>query len=63
MKNDHPAIYEHLLKYEFELKERGQCRYSRSEGGSKYDYPGQHHWLELDNNPRDNYLVNILWQN
>ena len=31
------------------------------------DYTGQHHWLELDNNPSDKYLdlflgQNIVWQ-
>ena len=50
-----PAIHQHLLQHEDKLKARGQCRYSRS-GSKKADYPGQHHWLELDNNPKDSYL-------
>ena len=60
-----PAIYSHLLQHEDKLKARGQCRYSRS-GIKNADYPGQHHWLELDNNPRDSYLElfakeKLLW--
>lgn len=51
------AIYEHLSQYEKQLKERGQCKYSRTgKNGSSSDYKGQHHWLELDNNPKDEYL-------
>jgi type I restriction-modification system DNA methylase subunit len=53
----YPAVIEHLAKYEKELKQRGQCRYNRA--GQRINnkgYPGQHHWLELDNNPSDEYL-------
>ena len=54
---EYPAIYRHLLQYEEKLRLRGQCRYSRSRKSStNQDYNGQHHWLELDNNPKDNYL-------
>ena len=54
---DFPSIYRHLLQHEDRLKARGQCRYARSgSNGSNAEYPGQHHWLELDNNPRDAYL-------
>jgi type II restriction/modification system DNA methylase subunit YeeA len=64
----YPAVVEHLSKYEEQLKNRGQCRYTRA--GKKRlnkDYPGQHHWLELDNNPTDEYLrefekEKIVWQ-
>ena len=57
LSKEYPAIYEHLMQYEDRLKARGQCRYSRSGGsGSKKEYPGQHHYLELDNNPQDEYL-------
>ena len=62
-----PVIYEHLLQYEDKLKARGQCRYTRSGTDSqRAGYPGQHHWLELDNNPRDAYLEEfakekLLW--
>ena len=60
-----PAIYQHLLQHEDKLKARGQCRYTRS-GSKNADYPGQHHWLELDNNPKDSYLEEfakekLLW--
>jgi len=45
------------MKYETLLKQRGQVRYNTSglpSNDSKQNdvgYPGQHHWLELDNNP------------
>ena len=36
---------------------RGQCKYTSSGKQNKNaDYPGQHHWLELDNNPGRKYL-------
>ena len=63
----YPAIYKHLRQYEEQLKARGQCRYSRSQPeGSATPYPGQHHWLELDNNPKDSYVQlfskpKLLW--
>jgi len=47
----YPAILKHLMVYENQLKNRGQCRYSRGSTST-----GQHHWLELDNNPKDSYL-------
>jgi adenine-specific DNA-methyltransferase len=64
----YPAVVEHLSKYEKQLKNRGQCRYTRTgEKRLDKDYPGQHHWLELDNNPTDEYLrefekEKIVWQ-
>ena len=51
LESQYPAIYKHLLQYEEQLKNRGQCKYSRGGKGE-----GQHHWLELDNNPKDDYL-------
>ena len=53
----YPAIYNHLKQYETALKRRGQARYT-SNGKPKIgaEYPGQHHWLELDNNPRKEYM-------
>ena len=58
----YPAIYRHLSRYEKRLKARGQCKYSRSRKASvNSPYPGQHHWLELDNNPSDDY-VNLFRQ-
>ena len=64
----YPAVVEHLSRYEENLKNRGQCIYTRSgENKLNKDYPGQHHWLELDNNPTDEYLKEfgkekIVWQ-
>ena len=54
---EYPAIYEHLAQHEEKLRARGQCKYSRA-GNNKQNayYDGQHHWLELDNNPTDEYL-------
>ena len=48
----YPAIFRHLSQFEKKLKTRGQCKTSRS-GGEK----GQHHWLELDNNPSEHYIA------
>jgi len=48
---NYPAILRHLTQFEAQLKKRGQCTSSR--GGKK---GGQHHWLELDNNPKLDYL-------
>lgn len=47
----YPAILRHLSTFEVKLKARGQCKTSRS-GASE----GQHHWLELDNNPSSEFL-------
>jgi hypothetical protein len=49
---NYPAILKHLSKFESKLKERGQCKTSRSGSGE-----GQHHWLELDNNPSESYIA------
>ena len=68
LSTDYPAIYQHLLQFAEKLKSRGQCKYSRAQRvGSNSDFPGQHHWLELDNNPTDEYLElfyqeKIVWQ-
>ncbi|MBA2591131.1 MAG: N-6 DNA methylase [Gammaproteobacteria bacterium] len=48
---EYPAIRRHLQQFEDRLKKRGQCTSSR---GNKEG--GQHHWLELDNNPKPEYL-------
>lgn len=45
--NGYPAVLCHLTSFEKQLKNRGQCTSSRSGKGE-----GQHHWLELDNNPK-----------
>jgi adenine-specific DNA-methyltransferase len=58
LERDYPAVYRHLLQHEKKLKARGQCSYGRarkSVANSK-PYPGQHHWLEMDNNPGEDYL-------
>lgn len=53
----YPAIFAHLKKYETQLKARGQCAYARAGRNEEAaDFPGQHHWLELDNNPKDEYF-------
>lgn len=48
----YPAILRHLTQFEDALKARGQCTSSR---GGKSE--GQHHWLELDNNPKKEFLA------
>ncbi len=54
---EYPAIYQHLKRHKVKLKNRGQARYTSSRKPSpNINYPGQHHWLELDNNPSDKYL-------
>ncbi|MEX1048033.1 MAG: Eco57I restriction-modification methylase domain-containing protein, partial [Akkermansiaceae bacterium] len=52
---DYPAVFKHLKQFERQLKARGQCSYARERkvGGKSKPFPGQHHWLELDNNPGD----------
>ncbi len=54
----YPAVFRHLQQFEKQLKERGQCQYGRERKNKDADkkYPGQHHWLELDNNPSDENL-------
>ncbi len=47
----YPSILKHLTAFEEKLKKRGQCTSSRAGKGE-----GQHHWLELDNNPKLEYL-------
>lgn len=51
---NYPTVQNYLSKYEVKLKNRGQV------------LNGQHHWLELDNNPTDKYFSlfdkpKILW--
>lgn len=54
----YPAVFRHLQSFEKQLKARGQCNYGRERNSkdATKPYPGQHHWLELDNNPSDDYL-------
>ena len=61
LQKEYPAIYNHLKQYEEKLKMRGQCRYTASKKVKvDGDYPGQHHWLELDNNPTREKLDDFL---
>ena len=55
IQNEYPDIYQHLNAYQKALEERGQCKNNTYRNKSS-DYPGQHHWLELDNNPSDEYI-------
>jgi hypothetical protein len=48
----YPAVLRHLTQFEEALRKRGQCTSSRNGKGE-----GQHHWLELDNNPKDAFLA------
>ena len=54
LQEKHPSIYSHLLQYQDALKARGQC--TNKPITDKKPYLGQHHWLELDNNPTKEYL-------
>ncbi len=54
LEKDYPSVYNHLCQYEGKLKKRGQC--NGSSISDKKPYFGQHHWLELDNNPSTEYL-------
>ena len=56
LKKDYPtiSIYRHLVKYQDKLQKRGQC--TGSAETLEKAYTGQHHWLELDNNPSQAYL-------
>ena len=64
----YPSIVQHLTRYEEQLKNRGQCKYNRqNKVNINKDYTGQHHWLELDNNPNEIYLKEfekekVVWQ-
>ncbi|MCE3046608.1 TaqI-like C-terminal specificity domain-containing protein [Helicobacter kayseriensis] len=57
LQEKHPSIYSHLLQYQDRLKARGQC--TNKPATDKKPYLGQHHWLELDNNPTRGYFSNF----
>ncbi|BAM33141.1 truncated type II restriction-modification enzyme [Helicobacter cinaedi CCUG 18818 = ATCC BAA-847] len=64
LEKDYPAIYNYLLQHKDKLQKRGQC--TNKPATDKKPYTGQHHWLELDNNPTNEYLSNfekekIVW--
>jgi len=44
IENEYPEIYSHLHQFKKDLEKRGQVT------------NGQHHWLELDNNPKEEYF-------
>ena len=50
----YPAIQAHLKGFEKGLKARAQCHTKRGGGDG-----GQHHWLELDNNPKPAFLKQL----
>jgi type I restriction-modification system DNA methylase subunit/REP element-mobilizing transposase RayT len=54
LQSNYHAIYNHLMMYEDKLKKRGQCTGSKPTNEKPFN--GQHHWLELDNNPSESYL-------
>ena len=54
LESNYPSVYNWLLTHEKDLKKRGQCNGSKAT--EKKPYTGQHHWLELDNCPTDEYL-------
>lgn len=54
LEKDYPAIYNHLKQYKEKLQARGQC--TNKPVTEQKPYLGQHHWLELDNNPNREYL-------
>lgn len=57
LQEKYPSIYSHLLQYQDRLKARGQC--TNKPITDKKPYLGQHHWLELDNNPAREYFENF----
>lgn len=56
LEEEYPAVYDHLKEHEDKLKARAQVKNTRSGSSKSDDYPGQHHWLELDNNPKQEYI-------
>lgn len=54
LEKEYPAIYNHLKQYKKKLQVRGQC--TNKPMTDQKPYLGQHHWLELDNNPNKDYL-------
>ncbi len=56
LEDRYPAVYRHLAAYEKKLKARGQCTNPPSGRRQGQAYDGQHHWLELNNNPSDDFI-------
>ncbi|MCI1732985.1 MAG: hypothetical protein LKM33_01285 [Bacteroidales bacterium] len=65
----YPTVFTYLSQFKSALEARGQCRYTSSgKVNINHDYLGQHHWLELDNNPsllklEDFSKQKIVWGN
>ena len=59
LESEYPAVFAHLNQYEEKLKARGQCKGSPPDDNKPFY--GQHHWLELDNNPTDDYLSQFAY--
>lgn len=58
LEKDYPYVYAHLKQFEDKLRKRGQCSYSRTQTkNTEKEFPGQHHWLELDNNLSDDNVA------
>ncbi len=54
LETQYPALFNHIIQFEEKLKKRGQCNGSKVTDSKPFS--GQHHWLELDNNPSLEYL-------
>lgn len=51
LKEQYPAIYSHLSEYESRLRNRAQVKRKPNRTVDlNGPFPGQHHWIELDNN-------------
>lgn len=58
LEKEYNGIYNYLCQFEEKLKNRGQCKGSKPTEDKPFF--GQHHWLELDNNPTEEYLNQFL---
>jgi len=54
LEGKYPSIFNHLSQFESQLSKRGQCQGSLPTEEKPFN--GQHHLLELDNNPTLDYL-------
>ena len=58
LEKEYKSVYKYLAQFEEKLKSRGQCK--GSQPTEEKPFFGQHHWLELDNNPNEDYLNQFL---
>jgi type I restriction-modification system DNA methylase subunit len=58
LEKEYKGVFEYLSQFEDKLKNRGQCKGSKPTEDKPFF--GQHHWLELDNNPSEDYLSQFL---